>query len=102
MSYLPVTLLVGSIVFVPLLIIAIVRFKSTALAFALAAAFAIGAMAGLYLSLFVGSVVLPVFPPSDLYLIMLFVFGTAGSVGGASLALWLLRRIAGNSNWERR
>jgi hypothetical protein len=102
MMFLPISLMVGGIVFVPLLIIAIVRFKSVAVAFALAASFSIGATLGLLASLFLGDALLSKLQGAEVRLFLLFAFASAGSIGGASIALWLLRRLAGNQSWEQR
>jgi hypothetical protein len=102
MMFLPISLMVGGIVFVPLLIIAIVRFKSVAVAFALAASFSIGATLGLLGSLFLGDALLSRLQDAEVRLFLLFAFASAGAIGGASIALWLLRRLAGNQSWEQR
>lgn len=97
----PIVLLFGAVIFVPLLIIALVKFKSPAIAFAVAATFAIGASVGLFVGVALGHGVLPrsVGEHRDIYL---FLLGAAGSIGGATLSLWLLRKMAGNQTWEKR
>jgi hypothetical protein len=100
MMFLPISLVVGGVVFVPLLVIAILRFKSTTLAVALSATFAIGATLGLFLSLLAADALLPR-NEVNVHTILLFVFGSAGSIGGATIALWLLRKGAGNRKWEQ-
>ena len=96
-------LYLGAAVFVPLLVIALVRFASVAVAFAVAAAFSIGAMLGFFFSLLLTSLV---FSHRDVMFawnsIPLFIFVGAGAVGGAAIALWILRRIAGDRPWRRR
>lgn len=102
MMFLPVSLTIGGAVFVPLLIIALVRFKSVVVAFALSATFSIGATLGLLLSLLLGDALLSRLQDADARLFQLFAFASAGAIGGASIALWLLRRIAGKQKWEQR
>jgi hypothetical protein len=98
-----IALYLGAAVFVPLLVIAIVRFASVAIAFAVAATFSIGAMVGFFLSMMLAPVV---FQHEDRLhawnSIPLFIFVSAGAIGGAALALWILRRIAGDRPWRRR
>lgn len=96
------TLIVGCAVFVPLLVIAIVRFRSLALAFAASAAFSIGAMLGFFLGVIGASLVIPRHMDSDWNLVFTFVFVSAMSIGGAAIALWALRKLAGGTPWERR
>lgn len=102
MSYLSVTLILGTAVFVPLLIIAIVRFESVAIAFAVAATFSIGAMVGFFLSLLLAGLVLPRPHDETGKLLMMFIFASGGAIGGAAIALALLRKIAGDQPWRRR
>ncbi len=96
-------LYLGGAVFVPLLVIALVRFASVAIAFAVAAAFSMGASLGFFLSLLLASVA---FSHNDFVSawtsLPLFIFVGAGAVGGAAIALWILRRIAGDRPWRRR
>jgi hypothetical protein len=102
MMFLPVSLLVAGCVFVPLLVIALVRFKSAAIAVAVSATFSVGAGIGLLLGLIlVDALSLPVDDPKVSGLLVV-VFACAGAVSGASSALWLLRRYAGDQNWEQR
>ncbi len=96
-------LYLGAAVFVPLLVIALVRFASIAIAFAVAASFSIGAMLGFFFSLLLAGAV---FLHSDVMFawnsIPLFIFVSAGAIGGAAVAMWILRRIAGDRPWRRR
>jgi hypothetical protein len=84
------TMVLGGAVFVPLLVISLVRLESTRLAFVLSATFTIGAMIGFFLSMLLAY---------GLRLdtawngIALFLFASAGAIGGAALALALLRRF---------
>jgi hypothetical protein len=96
-----ITMLLGTVVFVPLLIIALVRFERPAIAFAVSAAFSIGAMVGFFLSWLVAWQVIPSHINEGWNGVPLFVFVSAGAIGGAALALWLLRKLAGNQNWRR-
>jgi hypothetical protein len=96
------SLIVGCAVFVPLLVIAIVRFRSLALAFAASAAFSIGAMLGFFLGVIAASLVIPRHLDSDWNLVFTCIFVGASSIGGAAFALWLLRKLAGGTRWERR
>ena len=96
-----ITTLLGTIVFVPLLVIALVRFKSPAIAFAVSAAFSIGAMAGFFLSWLLATRIIPRHLDEAWNGIPVFVFVAAGAIGGAALALSLLRRLAGKQNWRR-
>jgi hypothetical protein len=104
MAFLPLALLFGAVIFVPLLVIAIVKFKSPAIAFAVSATFAIGAAVGLFAGVMLGDAVVPRGAGAggeyrDIYL---FILGAAGSIGGAALALWLLRKMARDQTWEKR
>jgi hypothetical protein len=96
-----ITMLLGLVVFVPLLVIALVRFASPAIAFAVSAAFSIGAMVGFYVSWLVAWLVIPRYINEAWNGVPLFVFVSAGAIGGAALALWLLRKIAGTQDWRR-
>jgi predicted permease len=95
-------LILGSAVFVPLLIIAIVRFESVAIAFAVAATFSVGAMVGFFLSMLVAGLVIPMHHDDLGSTILVFIFASGGAIGGAAIALSLLRRIAGDRPWRRR
>lgn len=101
MSVLVISLLVGGAVFLPLLVIALVKFKSPALAVAIALTFSMGATVGLFLSLLAAQALLPPLD-ANVEMLSLAVFGSAGSIGGAAIALSMLRRAAANQNWERR
>ena len=108
MGQLWITFVLGCAVFVPLLIISIVRFKSPAIAFAVSATFSIGAMIG-FASLKAGncdsvdSQAAKIPHDSDMEsLILTFVFASAGAIAGAATALTLLRKIAGDKPWRRR
>lgn len=96
-----ITMLLGVVVFVPLLVIALVRFARPAIAFAVSAGFSIGAMAGFFVSWIVAWQLIPRYINEAWNGIPLFIFVSAGAIGGAALALWLLRRFAGNQNWRR-
>jgi hypothetical protein len=96
-----ITSIVGAAVFVPLLIIAIVRFESAAIAFAISASFSIGAMVGFFLSLLLANELIPRYYDGDAKLILMFIFASAGAIGGAAIALWLLRKIAGTPGPRR-
>jgi hypothetical protein len=97
----PITMLLGLVVFVPLLVIALVRFASPAIAFAVSAAFSIGAMVGFFVSWLVAWQLIPRHINEAWNGVPLFLFVSAGAIGGASLALALLRKIGGNQNWRR-
>jgi hypothetical protein len=101
LSIWPVTMLLGAVVFVPLLVIALVRFASPAIAFAVSAAFSIGAMAGFFGSWLIAWQLIPRHLNEAWNGVLLFLFVSAGAIGGAALALGLLRRIGGNRNWRR-
>ena len=89
-----VTLILAGAVFV--------RFKSVAIAFAVAATFSIGAMVGFFLSLLLAGQVFPRPHDDTSNLIYVFIFASAGAIAGAATALTLLRRIAGDKPWWRR
>ena len=97
-----ITWVLGVAVFVPLLVIALIRFESKTIAFVVAASFTMGAMAGFFLSALLASYILPRAFMDDYYLVLFFVFASAGAIGGAALALRLLRRISGTQAWRRR
>lgn len=87
-----ITLMLGVVVFVPLLVIAMMRLPSTRLAFIISASFSLGAMVGFFLSFLA---VLWLIPPrlNEAWNgIPLFVFVSAGAIGGAALALGLARK----------
>jgi hypothetical protein len=91
------SLILGTAVFVPLFVIALVRFTSARVAFVVSASFSIGAMLGFFLSLLL-AYQLNLERNWDGYAPI--IFASAGALGGAALALALLRRFAGN-NWQR-
>jgi len=102
MGQLWITFVLGCAVFVPLLIISIVRFKSPAIAFAVSATFSIGAMIGFFLSL---NLAIRLIHPHDDdmgSLILTFIFASGGAIAGAAVALALLRKMAGDQPWRRR
>jgi hypothetical protein len=101
MALIPLALLFGTVIFVPLLIIALVKLRSPAIAFAVSATFALGAALGLFIGVVIGHEVVPrgFDGHHDFYL---FLLGAAGSIGGAALSLWLLRKMAGDQKWEKR
>jgi predicted permease len=102
MGELFVTLVLGSAVFVPLLIISIVRFESVAIAFAVAATFSVGAMVGFFLCLLLAGLVIPRHSDDTGSLLLTFLFASGGAIGGAAIALSLLRKMAGDQPWRRR
>lgn len=102
MGALVISIWVSGVVFLALLAISLVKFKSAALAFAISLAFSMGAAAGLFLSLLAGNALLPPFLDANVKMGSLAIIGSAGAIGGAALALSLLRRAAGHRDWERR
>ena len=99
-SILAITSLLGVVVFVPLFVIALVRLPSTRLAFVVSASFSIGAMAGFFASWLLAIQVMPRY--LDAWNgVPMFVFVSAGAIGGAALAIALVRKLGGNQNWRR-
>ena len=94
--------MLGGAVFVPLLVIAILRFRSVAVAFAVSAGFSIGAMLGFFFSVALASWLVPRLLNEEWYGVPMFLIATAGSIGGAAFTLWLLRRLSSGRGWERR
>ena len=90
-----VSWMLGGAVFVPLLVISLVQLRSVKLAFAVAIAFSIGAMLGFFLS---ASLAVWLRFDEDLEI---FVFASVGAIGGAALALSMLRHFARNHDWRR-
>ena len=88
------TVILGTIVFLPLLVIALVRLPSTRLAFIVSASFSIGAMVGFFLSFLLAQQVIPRHLDEAWNGIPGFVFVAAGAIGGAALALGLARKYA--------
>jgi len=84
------TMILGGAVFVPLLVISLVRLESARLAFVLSAVFTLGAMVGFFLSMLLAHW-LRLNEAWDG--IALFLFASAGAIGGAALALALLRKF---------
>jgi hypothetical protein len=89
-----ITVMLGTVVFVPLLVIALMRLPSARLAFIVSASFSIGAMIGFYLSWLLALQVIPRHLDAAWYGIPVFVFVAAGAIGGAALALGLARKYA--------
>jgi hypothetical protein len=87
-----ITVLLGTVVFVPLFVIALIRLPSTRVAFVLSASFSIGSMIGFFLSYLLASQVIPPYLDDAWYGIPRFVFVAAGAIGGAALALGLARK----------
>jgi hypothetical protein len=101
LAFIPLLLLFSAVIFVPLLIIAIVKFKSVAVAFAVSATFTLGAALGLFVSLALAQALIPRSIDGDLSLYSIL-FAAAGSIGGAALSLKMLRKLAGDQKWEKR
>ena len=89
-----ITVLLGTVVFVPLLVIALIRLPSARLAFIVSASFSIGAMVGFFLSWLLALQVIPRHLDEAWNGIPVFVFVAAGAIGGAALALGLARKAA--------
>jgi hypothetical protein len=102
LSFLLITWILGAAVFVPLLVIALVRFATVPIAFAVAAAFSAGAMAGFFLSLVIVSLLIPAHSGTDMNMALTFLFASAGAIGGAAIALALLRKFVSDDFWRRR
>jgi hypothetical protein len=90
----PITLLLGGAVFVPLLVYSLMRIRPAGMALAASAVFSIGAMLGFFLGVAAAAAVIPRVFDNDWYGIPMLVFATAGAVGGAALALAVLRNLA--------
>jgi hypothetical protein len=93
-------IVVGALVFIPVLIIALVRLRPVR-AFVLAAAFTIGAMAGFFAGLLAGSPLFGPFGGDDTKLIWLFSFASFMAIAGGVIAAWLLGKLGGQSPWRR-
>jgi Zn-dependent protease with chaperone function len=94
-------IIVGMLIFVPMLIIAMAVLRSASRAFMLAGTFTIGGLAGFAAGLLAGN---PIFRPhsEDLPQSMyLFVFAGLAGVAGGLIAVWLLGKISGQSLWRR-
>ena len=89
-----ITVILGTVVFVPLLVIALIRLPSARLAFIVSASFSIGAMVGFFLSWLLALQVIPRHLDEAWNGIPVFVFVAAGAIGGAALALGLARKAA--------
>jgi hypothetical protein len=87
-----ITVLLGVVIFVPLFVIAVIRLPSARLAFIVSASFSLGAMVGFFLSFIAVSWLIPPHLNESWYGIPLFVFVSAGAIGGAALALGLARK----------
>src|SRR4051812_38730365 len=87
-----ITLVLGAVVFVPLFVIALVRLPSVRHAFLVSACFSMGAMAGFFVSFLLASLAIPRHLDAAWNGIPGFIFVSAGAVGGAALAVALLRR----------
>jgi hypothetical protein len=79
-------------VFVPLLVIALIRLPSARLAFIVSASFSIGAMVGFFLSYLLALNLIPRHLDEAWNGIPVFVFVAAGAIGGAALALGAARK----------
>ncbi len=93
-------MLLGSIVFVPLFVIAVVMLGSALRAFVLAATFTIGAMAGFFAGLMLAGTLIER-QTSDQWAVYHFAFAGAASVAGGVLAVFLLGKIAKYPPWRR-
>ena len=89
-----ISVMLGTVVVVPLFVIAVIRLPSTRLAFIVSASFSIGAMIGFYLSWLLALQVIPRHLDAAWNGIPVFVFVAAGAIGGAALALGLARKYA--------
>lgn len=87
-----ITVLLGTVVFVPLFVIALIRLPSARLAFIISASFSLGAMIGFFLSYLAASWLIPRYLDEAWNGIPVFVFVAAGAIGGAALALGLARK----------
>jgi len=86
------TLVLGVAVFVPLFVIAMVRLPSARLAFIVSASFSMGAMAGFFLSWLLAGWAIPRYLDEAWNGIPVFIFVSAGAIGGAAFALGLARK----------
>ena len=92
-----VAFMLGTAVFIPMLVIALIRLPSRKLALAVSFSFSLGAVVGFVLSVTLGTWLhLNYFWEGA----ALYIFVGAGTIGGAALALSLLRRFGGK-NWGR-
>ena len=94
-------IIVGMLIFVPMLIIAMAVLRSPSRAFILAGTFTMGGLAGFAAGLLAGN---PIFRPHSEDLpqsVYLFSFAGLAGVAGGVLAVWLLGRISGQSLWRR-
>jgi hypothetical protein len=89
-----ITVLLGTVVFVPLFVIALIRLPTARVAFIVSASFSIGAMVGFFLSWLLALQVIPRHLDEAWNGIPVFVFVAAGAIGGAALALGLARKAA--------
>jgi len=87
-----ITLLLGVVIFVPLFVIAVIRLPSARVAFIVSASFSLGAMIGFFLSFLAESWLIPPHLNEAWNGIPLFLFVSAGSIGGAALALGAARK----------
>jgi len=100
-SFLAFGWVVVGLAFVPTFIAGVFILRSLARAFVLSAGFTLGAFAGFAGSGFLGAWLMrsrSMDPDSTTVLIC---FATAGAIGGAILALYLLGRFAKNPPWRR-
>jgi sugar phosphate permease len=94
-------LLLGTVVFVPAFIIAMAMLGSAARAFVLSATFTVDGMAGFFATMLVSGLVLDTHVSDPRSLTWMFAFASAGAVGCAVLAVFLLGRLSRYPPWRR-
>ena len=88
-------------IFVPAFIVAVVMLGNAVRALVLAATFTAGAAAGFLPGLLLGALLLDYHPQETSSAIYLYVFASAGAVGGGVLAVWLLGKFSKYPPWRR-
>ena len=94
-------IIVGALIFIPLLVIAMAVLRSPTRAFVLSATFAMGGMVGFFLGLLGGGPLLGRHSSQTPELIYLFTFAALAAIAGGLIAVWLLGKLAGRSLWQR-
>ncbi|HET9474939.1 MAG TPA: hypothetical protein VFO82_13660 [Steroidobacteraceae bacterium] len=93
-------MLIG-VVFIPLFVIALAMLRSSTRAFVLAATFTMGAMAGFFAGVLLGSWLMDSHPQETGSFALFLTFASASAVAGGVIAVWLLGKLSGNPPWRR-
>lgn len=93
-------IIVGGLVFVPLLVIALVMLPPVR-ALVLATTFTLGALSGFFLGLLAGGRIFGHHQGDSAGMLYLYAFASLAAIAGGLLCVFLLGKLGGRSLWRR-